>query len=74
MGRLTDIADAVWTYSTRTLDALSPPTSDGTRLDDIGYAVWTYGTRTVDAGGTTLTVAAIMMAMDQFGGGTICAQ
>lgn len=43
-----DIADAVWTAATRTLDANSPAASDGSYIDDIGYAVWTAGTRTLD--------------------------
>jgi hypothetical protein len=46
---LDDIADAVWTYITRTLDGLAPPGPDGSALDAIAYAVWTYVPRTVDA-------------------------
>jgi hypothetical protein len=52
MSYLDDIADAVWTAATRTLDAGSPAASDGSYLDDVAYAVWTNGTRTLD-GGTT---------------------
>lgn len=43
-----DIADAVWTAATRTLDANSPAASDGSYIDDIGYAIWTAGTRELD--------------------------
>lgn len=44
----TDIADAVWTAATRTLDSNSPAASNGSYLDDIGYAIWTVGTRELD--------------------------
>lgn len=44
------IADAVWTHATRTIDGLAPAASDGSALDNIAYAVWTYGTRTVEGG------------------------
>ena len=49
MALLTDIADAVWTATTRTTDSESVGASDGSYLDDIGYAVWTEATRTVDS-------------------------
>lgn len=51
------IADAVWTYSTRTLDESSPGASNGSFLDDIGYHVWTYLTRTVE--GQTMITATL---------------
>ena len=58
MSRLTDIADAVWVYSSRSVDSNSPNASDGTILDDIGYSVWTYTTRELDtSGGTTAPTA-----------------
>ena len=62
MSLATDIADAVWTYTTRTTDGQSVGASDGTVLDDVAYAMWTYATRTVD-GGSTETPAAMMMAL-----------
>lgn len=49
MSLATDIADAVWTYTTRTTDGQSSGASDGTVRDDVAYAVWTYATRTVDS-------------------------
>lgn len=56
-----EIADGVWTYSTRTVDGLAPSASDGSVLDNIAYAVWTYGTRTVEGGtGATFVVAESM--------------
>ena len=64
MSLATDIADAVWTYATRTADGQSVGAIDGTVLDDVAYAVWTYATRTVDSGGGTgETPAAMMMAL-----------
>ena len=64
MSLATDIADAVWTYTTRTTDGQSVDASDGTVLDDVAYAVWTYATRTVDSGGGTgETPAAMMMGL-----------
>ena len=65
MSRLTDIADEVWEYSTRTTDGNAAGASDGTRLDDIAYAVWTYSTRTVDSSGVELegTVSATSTAV-----------
>jgi parallel beta-helix repeat protein len=56
MSRITDIADAVWTYSSRTFDGQTPSTSNNTRLDDISYAIWTYTSRNVDKGNKTVTV------------------
>ena len=64
MSLTTDIADAVWTYATRTTDGQSVVASDGTVLDDVAYAVWTYATRMVDSGGGSIeTPAAMMMAL-----------
>ena len=61
MSLATDIADAVWTYTTRTTDGKSVGASDGTVLDDAAYAVWTYATRTVDSGGGSIETPAAMM-------------
>ena len=61
MSLTTDIADAVWTYATRTTDGQSAGASDGTVLDDVAYAVWTYATRTVDSGESVVEVPAAMM-------------
>ena len=68
MSLTTDIADAVWTYATRTMDGQSVEASDGTVLDDVAYAVWTYAARTVDGGGedppeSAETPAAMMMGI-----------
>ena len=61
MSLSTNIADAVWTYTTRTTDGQSVGVSDGTVLDDVAYAVWTYATRTVDSGESVVEVPAAMM-------------
>lgn len=64
MSLATNIADAVWTYATRTTDGQAAGVSDGTVLDDVAYAVWTYASRTVDSGGGSIeTPAAMMMAL-----------
>ena len=63
MSLTTDIADAVWTYATRTTDGQSVGASDGTVLDDVAYAVWTYTSRTVDSSGNAETPEAMMMAL-----------
>ena len=49
MGTPAEIADAVWTAGTRTLQAgtADPPAS---RAEEIADAIWTYGTRTVNGG------------------------
>jgi hypothetical protein len=44
---LTALVDAVWVYSSRTLDTATPAASNGSYLDDIGHAVWTYTDRSV---------------------------
>jgi hypothetical protein len=44
---LTALVDAVWAYSSRTLDEETPAASNGSYLDDIGYATWTYTERSV---------------------------
>jgi hypothetical protein len=60
------IADAVWTHATRTIDGLAPAASDGSALDNIAYAVWTYGTRTVEGGtGFSFVVAESMPTPSQ---------
>jgi hypothetical protein len=43
---LTALVDAVWVYSSRTLDTATPAASNGSYLDDIGHSVWTYTDRT----------------------------
>ena len=63
MSLATDIADAVWTYATRTTDGQSVDASDGTALDDVAYAVWAYATRIADSSSNTETPAAMMMAL-----------
>jgi hypothetical protein len=63
------IADAVWTHPTRTIDGLAPASSDGSTLDNIAYAVWTFGTRTVEGGtGFSFVVAESMPAPSQASG------
>jgi len=42
-----EIAEAVWTYPVRTLDAGTPEPSNGSVIDDIVYAAWAYHTRTL---------------------------
>jgi hypothetical protein len=44
---LTALVDAVWAYSSRTLDTATTAASNGSYLDDIGYATWTYTDRSV---------------------------
>jgi len=54
---LSEYVDAIWAYSSRTVDAGTPAASDGTYLDDVGYAVWTYPSRTDDGGVSTNLIA-----------------
>lgn len=61
------IADAVWTHATRTVDGLAPAASNGTPVDNIAYAIWTYTTRTASGGVATyqINVAQTMPAPSQ---------
>ena len=52
MSLATDIADAVWTYSTRTIDPSTPVDSGNAYAE----AVWTNGERTLDPSAGHLTV------------------
>jgi len=53
--------DAIWAYSSRTVDAGSPAASDGLYIDDVGYAVWTYPTRTEDGVPQNCTARSIVL-------------
>ncbi len=58
---VTEVVDAIWANTTRTVDGLAPSASDGSYIDDVGYAVWTYVTRTVEGGsGFQITVSETM--------------
>jgi len=54
---VSEIADAVWAYPSRTVDGQVPAASNGSPLDNIAYAVWTYGTRTASGGVATFSIS-----------------
>jgi len=54
MSYQSDIAEAVWTSETRTLDSESVASLDNGYIDAIGYAIWTAETRELDTVGPIL--------------------
>ena len=54
---ISQIVDAIWARSPRTVDGQVPAASNGSLNDDIAYAIWTYPSRTVEGGSTNYPVS-----------------